>query len=105
MSNYYLQQIWHQVEEILRGAKKIYFCGYSFPDADIHVKYLIKRAEMFKGDPFEIIIINDHKRKTRDQKEEEERRFRRFFGSKHRIDYLSKSFETFVDELQVEMNK
>ncbi len=58
MSNFHLQQIWRKAELALRQAKRIFFCGYSFPDADIHIKYLLKRAEIYKGSSPEIFIIN-----------------------------------------------
>jgi hypothetical protein len=58
MSNFYLQQIWYKSEIALRQAKNIIFCGYSFSDADIHVKYLLKRAEINNGHTPEIYIIN-----------------------------------------------
>jgi hypothetical protein len=58
MSNYHLQQIWHQAEKVLRDVKRLFFCGYFFPDADIHVKYLLKRAELYRNKPFEIFIVN-----------------------------------------------
>jgi len=96
MSNPFIQQIFLKADEILRQAKKIFICGYSFPDADIHIKYLLKRAERFNGKTPEIYVINDHKDKT--GQEEEKQRFTRFFKDKDKIHYNEKSYEIFVKE-------
>lgn len=92
------QQIFLKSDEILRHASKIIICGYSFPDADIHIKYLLKRAERFNGKTPEIFMINNHKDKTDMQKEDEKQRFTRFFKNKDKIHYTNKSFEDFVKE-------
>ena len=42
--NYYLQLIWKRFAEVLGDADRIIFIGYSMPDADVMVKYTIKRA-------------------------------------------------------------
>jgi len=60
MSNPFIQQLFLKSDEILRQADRIFICGYSFPDADIHIKYLLKRAELFKGETPEIYVINNH---------------------------------------------
>jgi hypothetical protein len=95
MSNFFLQQIWNKAEMNLKRTKRIFFCGYSFPDADIHIKYLLKRAELNLSTPFEIFIINNHRGKTEQQKQEEKRRFERFFKDKHKIHYTDLSFQDF----------
>ncbi len=95
MSNYHLQQIWHESEIPLKDAKRIFFCGYSFPDADIHIKYLLKRAEIFKGNIPEIYVINNFKKKKDDQKKIEESRYKRFFKYGKNVNYTKLSFEEF----------
>ena len=57
MSNPFIQQIFLKADKVLRNAKRIFICGYSFPDADLHVKYLLKRAEQFRGETPEIYIL------------------------------------------------
>lgn len=44
-SNIFLNCVWNNAEYFLREVNHIIFCGYSFPDADIHIKYLLKRVE------------------------------------------------------------
>lgn len=60
MSNPYLQRVYELTEQELLSAKEIIFCGYSFPDADMHIKYLLKRSEQNsnRNEPLKIKIIN-----------------------------------------------
>lgn len=95
MSNPFIQQIFLKCDEIFRYAKKLFFCGYSFPDADMHIKYLIKRAERFIGKTPEIVVINNYKEKNPMEKKIEEKRFKRFFMEKEKIDYTDLSFQEF----------
>ena len=95
MSNIYLQEIWKIADVLLLRAKRIFFCGYSFPDADIHVKYLFKRAEINRKKPLEVFIINNHKDKKQIDKNYEEARYKRFFGRRTKVSYTDKSFEDF----------
>ncbi len=95
MSNFFLQIIWHKADILLSNAKRIFFCGYSFPDADIHIKYLLKRAEINGGLTPHIYIINNHEDKEPYQKEEEKKRYKRFFKEKEKVIYTEKTFEDF----------
>ncbi len=95
MSNHFLQQIWRQAEISLINCQKIVFCGYSFPDADIHIKYLLKRMEVNRGVTPDIFVVNDHAKKTKAERAQEEIRYKRFFKNKGRVQYLKQSFEDF----------
>lgn len=97
MSCYFLQCIWRRAEESLKQADRIIFCGYSFPDADIHVKYLLKRAEVNRnGSPPSIFIVNEHPDKTEQQRQQEISRYERFFRDKERIHWTKLSFQQFA---------
>jgi hypothetical protein len=98
MSNFYLQEIWHQTENALKQAKRIFFCGYSFPDTDIHIKYLLKRVEINRGFTPEIFIINNHEGKSDYQRESEELRYKRFFKDSQKVHYTDQSFENFCEQ-------
>jgi hypothetical protein len=98
MSNYYLQEIWRWAEIVLSKANRIIFCGYSFPDADIHIKYLLKRVEINKGLTPEIIIVNNHEGKSDFQKSSEKLRYKRFFRDKNKVRYTQLSFEEFCSK-------
>jgi len=97
MSNYFLEQIWHKTDELLRTAKRIIFCGYSFPDADIHIRYLLKRAELYKNHEFQIYVINHHESKSLEEAQNEVSRYKRFFKSKEEVHYLKGSFQQFCE--------
>jgi len=95
MSNYYLRKIWFDAEKSLGNIKKIYFCGYSFPNADIHIKYLLKRIELSLQNDLEIFIINFHNQKTDCQAELEKERYLRFFKNKNKVNFKKLSFQDF----------
>lgn len=37
-------QIWREADDALRRARKVVFIGYSLPEDDIYVQYVLKRA-------------------------------------------------------------
>jgi hypothetical protein len=47
----------------LRKVNQVVFCGYSFPDADIHIKYLLKRAQTNRDRPLHFTVVNNFKGK------------------------------------------
>ena len=95
MANFYLQEIWRRAEKALSSARRIVFCGYSFPDADIHVKYLLKRVEVNRVCTPQIYVVNNHALKSNDQKVAEENRYKRFFIDRKKVHYTDHSFEDF----------
>jgi hypothetical protein len=100
MSNAFLNAIWNQTGIALRKVDHIVFCGYSFPDADIHIKYLLKRAQTNRTTPLRFTVINNHSEKKAKEKQDEKYRFGRFLGL--RVDYTDLSFEDFAaDPMQV----
>jgi NAD-dependent SIR2 family protein deacetylase len=98
MSNPFIQQIYLKADEVLRNAEKIFICGYSFPDADMHIKYLLKRAEMFKGNTPKIFVINKKPKKDNEM-DDKMKRIMRFFKNKNNIEYKELSFEGFAEEI------
>jgi len=95
LSNLQLQVIWHRAEQALSHCSKWVFCGYSFPDADIHVKYLLKRVQVNSPRYLRIRVANWHNEKVPELAKQEEQRFHRFFGVKSDVRYTMKSFEDF----------
>lgn len=94
MGNFYIQKIWHEVDSSLRDADTIFLCGYSLPEADIHIKYLLKKAELFNRNKLlSFYIING--KKSSEQAEEERKRFRGFFRNKRGITFTDLTFEEF----------
>lgn len=98
MRNPFIQEVFLKADKVLRNAERIFICGYSFPDADLHVKYLLKRAEQYRGEPQEIYVINEHPDKEDRQGEEEKQRIDRFFKNKEKIHYMNLSFEEFAED-------
>jgi hypothetical protein len=50
LNNAFLSAIWNRTDVALCKIKHIIFCGYSFPDADLHIKYLLKRVQTNRND-------------------------------------------------------
>lgn len=98
MSNFHLQSIWRRAEQALISAKRIVFCGYSLPDADIHFKYMLKRAELNRtGPPAKIFVVNDHDTKKQDDRSAEIARYRRLFRDPDKIRFKKLSFQDFSE--------
>lgn len=99
MSNPFLLKIYETAENELLAAQQIIFCGYSFPDADMHIKYLLKRAELNSNreDPLIIKIINGYNGKRAEISQDESHRYKRFFSNKTIVQYYDDvSFENFA---------
>ncbi len=94
LNNVFLSSIWNRTDVALRKVKHIIFCGYSFPDADIHIKYLLKRAQTNRDGPLAVTVINNHVGKDPELAEQEKKRYRRFLGE--HVDYTTLSFGDFV---------
>ena len=95
MSNVHLANIWRRAESSLMDADQVIFCGYSFPQADTHIKYMLKRAETNRRSPgFDVTVCNWHSNKDQAEASAEEERYNRFFL--RNVDYLEKSFGDFA---------
>lgn len=99
MNNLFIQEIFLNAESALREAEDIIFCGYSFPDSDIHLKYILKRAELFNKKLQNIFIINRNPKKEYSQKEKdkEKNRISRIFKSKEKLNFTDLSFQDFCE--------
>jgi hypothetical protein len=94
LNNVFLSSIWNRTDINLRKVKHIIFCGYSFPDADIHIKYLLKRAQTNRAIPLRVTVINHHPGKKPAEARQEQDRYERFLGGN--VNYTAKSFEEFA---------
>ena len=107
MSNVYLGVVWSQAFRALRGADRVVFCGYSFPDADMHVKYLMKRAQLNRNrevQPLGVMLVNHYVDKPANVADEEYRRFRRFLGEAD-VEDTQLSFEEFASDPRVVLER
>ncbi len=95
MSNVFLSTVWNKSEMAIRDSDVIVFCGYSFPEADMHIKYLLKRVQTSrKKDNLKVIVVNNHSKKRRSIREKEKNRYERFLGKG--VVYTEYSFEEFA---------
>jgi NAD-dependent SIR2 family protein deacetylase len=95
MSNPYLVAVWEKAERVLRECDHIIFCGYSLPDADIHIKYLLKRGQLNRqsAEP-KVTVINHFSRKDRRTSQDEKNRYNRLFG-RESVHFSDTSFQDF----------
>lgn len=96
LSNLHLRQIWDAAERACLRAKRLVFCGYSFPDADVHVRYLLKRVERLRESTPEVFVVNNHAGKSPEIAKEEAIRYQRFFVNKAAVHFTDVSFEEFA---------
>ena len=89
-----VSKIWGLAEHALRGASQIVFIGYSLPDGDFHIKYLLQKA-LFRS-PRPKIVVVDFKPDDAERPTEEEVRYKRLFGPD--ITYFTGGFARYVDE-------
>jgi NAD-dependent SIR2 family protein deacetylase len=84
MSRVFLSSIWNRAENALREADHVIFCGYSLPDADMHIKYLLKRMQTNRANlkSVRFTLVNHHKSPPKDNKvaAEEMGRYLRYLG-------------------------
>jgi NAD-dependent SIR2 family protein deacetylase len=96
--NLYLREVWHKAERAVADADRIIFCGYSFPDADVHVRYLLKKAEKYEPKARQIFIVNEHEDKADAARGGEWDRYVRFFHDKHAIHWTRLGFQDFAED-------
>jgi SIR2-like domain len=101
MSRVFLSSIWNKTENALRETDHVIFCGYSLPDADMHIKYLLKRMQTNRDHPESVrfSVFNHKDGKTIEEAETEEQRYLRYFGNK--VFYRRKSFQEFTKNPQM----
>jgi hypothetical protein len=81
---------------MLRRVQHVVFCLYSLPDADMHIKYLLKRAQTNRSGLLKFTVINNFPGKLSNVCTEEEYRFKRFLGAA--VNYTGLSFEEFAND-------
>lgn len=90
--NAYLVKIWLEAEHVLRKSGKVFFIGYSLPESDFHIRYLLKKSLHRSGEKGPEIIIITHSENKEDSPLH--LRYQRFFGSV-RLEPIG--FETFAE--------
>lgn len=92
--NPHLTRIALKTDEVLRKANRVFFVGYSLPDADIKLKYLIKRAvydpDSSSRPKITVILSKSRSKEIRG-------RYKRFLGNDVRFSF--KGFEDFAENI------
>jgi hypothetical protein len=86
--------IWQRAERALRDAQRVVFIGYSLPDADFHIKYLLQKA-LYRMPSPQIVVV-DYKPSDAKRPTDEEVRYKRLFGPD--IVYHTGGFAKYVDD-------
>lgn len=99
ITNYHLNYIYHCLNKKLYEVENLIFCGYSLPDADIYIKFIIKKAELYKKNPFNVFVLNNHENKNQYRKQWEKEKYNLFFKSPLRYEEIS--FEEFTENPKI----
>lgn len=83
-NNFIFNILYDEASYLVGNAKQLVFVGYSFPEADVHIRALVQRCFSEDG---KIIIIN--KSRAKDLKY-------RYEGLARNVDYYEYTFEQFV---------
>jgi len=97
LSNIFIQNVWHKAEQVLANCSTWVFCGYSFPDADMHVKYLLKRVQMASKSQLTVKVLNWHENKDTREAALKHDRYLRFLGKAPSFEYTKFSFLQFAN--------
>jgi hypothetical protein len=89
LTNVFFSTVWNRIEVSMRSVRHIIFCGYSFPDADIHIKYLLKRVQTNRDRALRFTVVNQAPNKENHIVLEEKTRYLRFLGPNVRYSELS----------------
>jgi hypothetical protein len=87
--NAHLVKIWLEAEHILRKANTIFFIGYSLPESDFHIRYLLKKSLYRKNTHPRIVVVTSP---CNAEGSDLYKRYKRFFGD---IEYHPIGFEKF----------
>ncbi|HJU22262.1 MAG TPA: hypothetical protein VJ891_07110, partial [Casimicrobiaceae bacterium] len=77
--NPHIAQVWYKAERLLRQAARVVFIGYSLPDDDVEVMYLLKRGLWDLRGPAVTVVEYDEQRRSLDE-HDVGRRYRSLFG-------------------------
>jgi hypothetical protein len=87
--NAYLVKIWLESEHVLRKACSLFFVGYSLPESDFHIRYLLKKSLFRSNTSPRVVVITSPRNK---EGSDLYLRYKRFFGQ---IEYHNIGFEKF----------
>jgi NAD-dependent SIR2 family protein deacetylase len=77
--NPHIAQVWYEAESLLRSAERVVFIGYSLPDDDVEVIYLLKRS-LAHLEPGQITVVEYDESSSALNENPVGRRYRTLFG-------------------------
>jgi hypothetical protein len=89
------QTSWRAAELLLRNAQRWVFIGYSLPPADYEFKYLLKRVQLSRKDPPELLLVAGGERNAA---EKTRQNYQEFFGKTVKV-YLDGLTPSVIDEI------
>ncbi len=98
--NPHVAQVWHEAERVLRGADRVIFIGYSLPEDDVEVIYLLKRGLARAGGqtPVSITVVESDPALTGIHDNPVGRRYRTLFGDS--VDWHPEGLDTWLAQQQ-----
>lgn len=68
LTNLHIATILQKIQKEVVNSDYLIFIGYSFPDADLHLKYIIKKAFQFRPKSRKVIVIEKESKDGHDSK-------------------------------------
>lgn len=96
--NPHISQVWYKAERLLREADRAIIVGYSLPEDDVNVIYLLKRG-LGKLDTSMITVVEFDQRRRKIDKHPVGLRYRSLFGDG--IDWRTEGFEAWLQEHKI----
>ncbi|MCP4076280.1 MAG: hypothetical protein GY744_08855 [Gammaproteobacteria bacterium] len=93
--NPHISRIWYEADQVLRKAERVIFIGYSLPDDDLDVLYLLKRGLSHLSDNQIHVVEYDENQRPLDE-HPVGLRFATLFGTN--INWYINGFEGFINE-------
>lgn len=96
--NPHIAQVWYEAERVLRGAGRVIFIGYSLPDDDVEVVYLLKRS-LAHLEPSQITVVEHDETVPPLEQNPVGRRYRTLFGDG--IDWHPEGMDAWLPQCKV----
>jgi len=93
--NPHISQVWYKSERLLRTADRVFIIGYSLPEDDVDVIYLLKRG-LNQLDPNKITVVEFDEQNRKIDEHPVGLRYRSLFGDQ--LDWRTEGFGMWLQE-------